>query len=161
MQRVRTENTQLRLAERRIAMDETQKVYWIDMDTRERNTLVAKEVMGYTISRFKFEHDGVVEDCVVWVDPNGYVHNPKPYSTNIKFAWELVDELWKYDLRICLDEDLDHVDYSKGIKSKVSYAKYWGGQHIGHVGNSCARTVSEAICLASLRAMGLDVVTCH
>lgn len=59
----------------------------------ELDDLVAERACGFVIDRFTFEYDGMFKKCRVWVDNEGKKHNPKPYSTDIAAAWEVVEKM--------------------------------------------------------------------
>jgi len=85
------------------------------------DTQVAKEVMG-------------IDDIMV---------EPKPYSTDLKCAWEVVDKLRGSKMSFSLTS----TDTSKWL-AKV---EFWG---IDRVEFAVAETVPHAICLVALKAVG-------
>jgi hypothetical protein len=105
---------------------------WSDMSPRERDALVAVNVMGWE----------VVRGTVV---PPGYESWSKPevpsYTTDISAAWEVVEKMDEWIVQRARDGD------------------YWVTVRFGESWylSGWVKSAPEAICLAALKAVGVDV----
>jgi hypothetical protein len=63
-----------------------------ELTSEELNTLVAEKVMGYTIDHSTVDYDGLRMRCEVW-HREGKTFNPAPYSTDLKAAWSVAEEI--------------------------------------------------------------------
>ncbi len=109
---------------------------------RELDALVAERVMGYTVRRGPgANYDGMLLPWEVW-DRDGKSWNPIKYSADIAAAWQVIEKLADRDPMIAI----------------------WGYED-GTAGWFCdfegikdhARTAPHAICLAALKAVGVDL----
>lgn len=159
-------------------MSETIK--WADLTELQRSALVAEKVLGWQWIAYDY-HDSSMKGQL-WLLPDGEsVTNLRPgewtsyleeeqiypdgspfplprqdnrhlpvwlphYSTNIEDAWEVVEHMKKRASMIYLP-DLD---------SQIAQASIWANSEF-HLG--CATTMPEAICIAALKAVGLQVET--
>lgn len=111
----------------------------------ELDALVAFQVMGW-----KFGHGDDVGP--VWTGPNGewppMDHAPPPYSTEIQWAWQVVEKLVKEKL---------YVDVGNG---KNPSGPYWvcrideADPEGERIWQAYAKTPALAICLAALKSVG-------
>lgn len=120
---------------------------WSELSAKERNELVATKVVGWT----RGEHLGLKR--MVWRYPEGQVidgfdwQNEVPrFSEEIAAAWEVVEKLRRERMNISVvsDEDggwnVEMWDYNNRQSKEVF-----------------ADTAPEAICLAALRACGVEI----
>lgn len=117
---------------------------WGEMSERERDALVAERVMGWV----DFWPDGTTDMAY---PPNEQVMGieaeraPIPhYSTDIAAAWQVA-------------EKLDHDYYDVHIQNTPGLGDEWCVKLTGLEHSVCANTLPEAICLAALKAHGIEV----
>jgi hypothetical protein len=124
---------------------------------RELDALVAEKVMGWHVERFKFEYDGHISDSMVWItDPKrkddppyerqDVTINPKPYSTDMSAAWEVVEKLI---------EKWESVSIRSNEKGSWEfYFSTWGFQKPNPFRfESAWLSAPHSICLAALTAL--------
>lgn len=114
---------------------------------RKIDALVAEHVMGFKIEGDRIKDKGVYDECGNWY-PTYVPH----YSTNIAAAWEVWDELHSI---ACEKYQSDRAEIILG------YGRYFD------ISIKClkesqilcmeADTASLAICLAALKAKGVEV----
>lgn len=110
----------------------------------EMDDAVAERVFGYVIDRFVFEYDGFFKECRVWVDKDGKKHNPKPYSTDIDAAWEVVEKM----------RELGHFDCGSPYRCGQRVIGAWWARFGSNLADPCtAYTAPLAICRAALKAV--------
>lgn len=143
---------------------------WSEMTPRERDALVAEKVMGHKLVDIR-EAESIARevwktqpDCQVFLagfhahqEDGGFYFDGwsvQHYTTDIAHAWEVVEQL--------VDEKRQvEVTWENGASSAYS-TLFWtcsttepyGYENIAH---HHADTAPEAICLAALRAKGVDV----
>jgi hypothetical protein len=124
---------------------------WSEMKPRERDALVAKHVM-IAIPE-KSEYGIYVNDAGNPISYDGwrigntwYMHIPF-YTTDISAAWEVVEKMVADGWEPHIDYDVNHSGIWEVCFGHMSFdAEY----HIG-------KSITEEICLAALRAVGVDV----
>lgn len=147
------------------------KVKWLDLTRFERDILVEESVMGLCVHQWEAVH----EDDSSW-EPDWQVRCVKcgketsgaygnlrpvsgkanPYTTDIAWAWEVVEKLGA--------KSLNAVAHKVGFAT-FTMARYpsgdWRASLVGHgaVAAAIAPTAPEAICIAALRACGVEVET--
>ena len=116
---------------------------------RELDALVAEKVMGYARKR---------DDCnTYWVDADGFEpSHSHDYSTDIAAAWELLDTISRRE----------HLTTSYSVQFDDKSGKFlviiqdWyrsSGMMKGSYPSEYTDTAPHAICLAALRACGMDI----
>ena len=115
---------------------------WSEMDARERHALVAEKVMGW--------HEGMTRDeWPHWFsDEDGAAHMRAPsYTTEIGPAWQVVEKMEAegFDYYIGNDE----VSFDRGDHMEPDY-------RCGGAFYDSGKT-PESICLAALRAKGVEI----
>ena len=127
---------------------------------RELDALIAEKVMGWTDVHL---HDGTAKDTKLttlfygeWVGRprgEGALRRVLPYSTDIAAAWEVVEKMrasYSFQLQVPrLPLAGDVFDWSAVFFVRRT-PEEWGAFH-------SASTAPHAICLAALRAVGVDV----
>lgn len=125
---------------------------WSEMTVRERDAMVHQHVFGF--------------DMVGFVTPKGYARNSwvkeeenrttwidvPEYSTDISAAWEIVERLDAQRIRLSMSR------FYNGIITGVPTC--WGVDFSGDDAEWCgteAQTAPEAICIAALKAVGVEV----
>lgn len=139
----------------------SERVTWGNLSARERDALVAERVMGWV-------KDGGRRGF--WFDPadpklfyaSGYTHDGSDYdfpdfcpTTDIAAAWEVVEKLVELGMypdlistgdpvawRCVVDKYIEDVDTDEALEWPRS---------------AVAATAPEAICIAALRAVGVEV----
>lgn len=113
------------------------------MDLRKLDTLVAEKVMGWN----QLEHMGLKR--IIWKpgysDDVAWFNDPPRYSTDIAAAWEVFEaseKEWRMDI---ISRDSDNRD------------GWIVGSYDPDRVISKGRTAPLAICLAALKAKGVDV----
>lgn len=110
---------------------------------RELELLIAVNVMGFKI--LSHWEPGVIKHVIdehqCEVDAG---HFPKPYSTSIADAWEVVDALWDRDWHLKLER--------VGVHWECSFMHEI--QDVGTEKIEIAIEAPHAICLAALAAVG-------
>lgn len=144
---------------------------WDEMDSRSKDALVATEVMGSDM-RHEWDNDGWCEDCgaqetrfaqMYW-DQNPWHQkkhprpvetrcNGKPYSTDIGYAWEVVEKMEADGWRFVLHNGVQHPEYTHRADFHDDVRPFVPDGH--HVAGGVS--APEAICLAALRAKGIDL----
>lgn len=118
-------------------------VEWAEMSARERDALVAQKVMGEIVTWRTATVGGVERK---WPTEHGIMC--RYYTTDIAAAWEVVERMeqlgWRFDLStyqaftMMTGVDFEHIT-SDGLAEAT------------------CETAPEAICVAALRAVGVDV----
>jgi hypothetical protein len=116
---------------------------WIDMTPRERGALIADKVMGW-----KWLEDIDDEYSVFATDDNPYNnrvvgHNFCP-DESILYAWEVLEHMREQGCWVAVSD----------ARNKYKAVFMWSEPKLGE---AFAKTAPEAICLAALRAVGVDV----
>jgi len=127
---------------------------WTEMTPRERDALVAEKVFGNKVSWFSLhvnslgyeenlpDKDG---DCPMQLMlADGEWSTIPKYTTDISAAWEVMEKMRKSGCLVSVHNVFG------GYRSTVvphEHDAFWGD----------APTAPEAICLAALRAVGVDV----
>lgn len=113
---------------------------WSEMSPRERDALVAEKVMGFTKPSLGW---GFHE-----LESGSYVNYPLPhYTTDISEVWEVVDKLKKK--RVFINMGFSPISNRYAVNfSTVTVMKD---------SNGYAPTAPEAICLAALKAVGVEI----
>lgn len=146
---------------------------WSEMSTEERDAMVAEKVMGYS-ERFDVSQARSLKSAKIWriafknkpqvyLDIGSYksfvtrdgtkiscgephsVHFPKSFSTSISSAFEVAEKLkseWQFAVA--------------WIENKGKWQAGFWKDHVTHF-ESESDTASEAICLAALKAVGVEV----
>lgn len=113
-----------------------------DMTNREINALVAEHVLNLPLDKGKEDKD--VPCIIIGVNPYTIRSIPQ-YSTDISEAWKVVEKLYEEDLII----ELENGDFSDGGEGWYC--------HVPEPNiNQFAETAPMAICLAALKAKGID-----
>ncbi|WP_206922906.1 BC1872 family protein [Alicyclobacillus suci] len=116
---------------------------WATMTQRQRDALVAEQVMGYQV----VSYDGLLvswdggDDIWSGVNRGGV----PSYTTDISAAWEVVEQL-----RTRFYVDIELSEPALGVTVGLSDAD-------GQVECTTCASAPEAISLAALRAKGVDV----
>lgn len=107
---------------------------------RELDALIAEEVMGYNVMRTEWDaHEIYTEQARSAVPcPN--------YSASIEAAWQVVQKLSKegWHFRIEIDADGELFSVSLFRNERDGQSEIWAGN------------APEAICLAALKALGVE-----
>ncbi len=109
---------------------------WEELTPRQRDALVAEKVMGW--------HDIVERDMYAYgVTPDGPSAVVRNYTTDIAAAWQVVEYMAQRHatIEITVTDVLTHVAIGLLRPKAVAYSK----------------EAPEAICLAALRAKGIEV----
>lgn len=142
---------------------------WDDMTPRERDALIAEEVMG--LSPLDDElcsgrvvnthwHGRVCHECDTYhVDePDEFEtrHHYPNFTTGIEAAWQVVEHFYTegHNIELCMDPNMEPPN------DTVPHVCTIRGTENGHHGTVMGKShegVAEAICLAALRAKGVDV----
>ncbi len=114
----------------------------------ELDALVAEKDMGYTILRGDgMVYDGMPLPWVVFQGANGKKHNPISFSTDIAAAFQVVDAMRK---QYGFDA---HNNFLLTCDAKGWYCEFPAPKWE----DAIAETESLAICLAALKAVGVEV----
>ena len=119
------------------------------MNLREIDRLVAEKVMGWEEVK---ENDFIKRPDVDFIGkaPDRFCEDAwsilPNYSTDISDAWEVVEQLREKELYVDIDTFAEHYDV------RVVSGPY-------EVGHSLSETAPLAICLAALKAVGIEVKT--
>ena len=107
---------------------------------RELDALIAEKVMGW---KFIKKHS--------WLRPNGVKHILHPFSRSFENAWAVVEKMqsFGYTFEIC--------DYGDTKEYGVEFHKYVGGDIEWERYSVANKDVKIAICLAALKAKGIEV----
>lgn len=118
----------------------------------ELDALVAETVMGSTLSRWPvLQFDGTAKEELVFWDGPKMMRLP-PYSTDIAAAWEVVEN---FVAKLAFSGENGFVlDYSCGSWTATFRHSI---SEFGKSVESLADTAPHAICLAALKAVGVDV----
>jgi hypothetical protein len=113
------------------------KIKWSELSPRERDALVAEKVMGFNKSDLDFMGE-------IHVEKDG-IHRELPhYTTDIAAAWEVVEKLNCQGYRVeivCGSQGDTYVTFViGGIRCRVD-----------------CYNLKEAICLAALKAVGVEI----
>ena len=131
-------------------MTESQKgpVKWAELSARERDALVAREVLGYT--------DYWPEGAAMNMERVPY------YTTDIAAAWEVVEKMRERGLLVEVGNRAQSVGVGKGWYAFAVSPDYEACDECGAPYDpdySVGATAPEAICIAALRACGVEVET--
>lgn len=119
-------------------------VKWADLSARERDALVAERVEGLDVT--VKEHAGGVK--VAWVSRTGEVEVMLPcYTKAITAAWHVVEGMQERDLCPLIN----------GYAGGPWTVEFWPEVGLDALGVAEAATAPEAICIAALRAVGVEV----
>jgi len=113
---------------------------------RELDALVAEKVMGFEVGIYE-SYRGITGISYVCKDkyPSGEFDLPN-YSTDIKAAWEVVEKF--------SDESFELDHFCDGVWT----CKFrWVDDEGESEAEAKAKTAPRAICLAALKAMGVEV----
>jgi hypothetical protein len=123
------------------------KMKWDEMSPRERDALIAEKVMGYEVI-------DVLKQGITHMD-NGtkrWIKNPN-YSTKIADAWQVVEKLkQKHDFVTIVWGD---GTWGCHIATMLPPNDEW--EYDSNEWVADAPTAPEAICKASLLAMGVEI----
>jgi len=125
---------------------------------RELDMLIAEKVFGRErmLARFGFEHG---EPEYHWGYPMGH-DRADHYSTNISAAWKVVEKLcnWDVDDNMLVLEG-QGPDIEKKELPDGEAQQWWKADIAGIAGHNVgeADTAPLAICLAALRAVGVQI----
>ena len=126
---------------------------------RELDALVAEKVMGWQEFPYLILSDDRLSYC-----PPGPVHistvrEVPPYSTSIAAAWEVVEKLRAMNSTLELYSPGALVNDEMGIHAVEWQAtfKSWEEPWGPHGPSVEAQTAPHAICLAALKAVGVEV----
>jgi len=121
----------------------SEPINWASLSPRERDALVAERVMG--LSKSDARQAGL--NCPTcgydgqWSSGANWRTLVPQYSTDIATAWQVVEKLKeKYEFQLLLD----HGQWSFSVFRGDKFTVY-------------GSTVPEVICLAALRAVGVEV----
>lgn len=118
----------------------TETIKWSELSARERDELVALKVMGWRKDHgWDYFADGLT--IRTWKESSFKRFQP---STDISAAWEVVEELSARGLYLDIDTHPDF--YLVDVQRRNNVVAY-----------SVATTAPEAICLAALKAVGVDI----
>lgn len=113
------------------------KYNWNEMSPRERDALVAEKVMGNDYNDPKYFNSSN-NNIRVWDD------DLPRYTTDIAAAWEVVEKL-RPDI----------------LLNVQPYGDFWHCKaftvHMHELAHTRAKSAPEAICLAALRAKGVEI----
>lgn len=126
---------------------------FLSLSPRERDALVAENVMGFLRKKELIKSlNGEEFLADVWIDDdNESWLKPDPYTTHILFAWEVVEKMKELPGRY-YKIDYIQIDWCpKDEKWMVS----WVDNHESTRGDSCANTAPLAISIAALKAKGV------
>ena len=123
------------------------------MTDRELDTLVAEKVMGVDLSPVEHKAwDGrlsFVPGAIAWCTDWTESPEPEPFSTSIEAAWEVVEKLTMHSIQIRIN---------KHDASDITWWEvYIHRDFTGEEYRAYADTASRAICLAALKAVGVEV----
>ena len=126
---------------------------------RELDALVAEKVMGWVLNRHEFGSElpgGPLKSLGIAPDGSHIMGLPH-FSTNISAAWEVVERLdalgYWFQGRTRFDNEGEHDDGCwAGFTPHLTTG--WNGQP-DHYTN--APSMPHAICLAALKAVGIDI----
>ena len=126
---------------------------------REIDRLVADKVMGSKYADHEYTHNGKREDregissyfCITCGNPAGY-HSWPSYSTDIAAAWLVVEKMRRDGWRVTIRS-------LKFPARETELWEVWLHEDLKFAARGAARgqSVAEAICLAALKAVGVDV----
>lgn len=105
---------------------------WDDMETRERDALVAEEVMGIDVApkgEFRSSHS----------DPGIHRTNVPNFTTDISAAWEVVEKMYHSKDGLNFSDELHLMAKGQTKPPLIFFVS------------------PERICLAALRAKGIDI----
>lgn len=136
---------------------------WSEMTPRERDALVAEKVMGLNKEDYYSDYDKLSSQKQNVISRGqGWFPEPlKNYSTDIKAAWEVVEKLtsekWLAFKVLQRPSRADANEaWTKGLKAVVEII--FGGQGVnGPPLTVKASSAPEAICLAALRVVGVEI----
>jgi hypothetical protein len=144
-------------------MTDKKKYKWSTMTSRERDALVAEKVIGFPDVTILPGLGPVYNFTGCQGMPRCHVKN---YTTDIAAAWEVIEHLTK-DKRFNINPATDgllftwHVEQQINDERKSNYYvrfEFDGIKYDNHSsGDGHADTAPEAICLAALRAVGIDI----
>lgn len=109
---------------------------------RDLDALVAERVMGFLPPG----------PGMWWTHPDNPLARyggPREYSTDIAAAWQVVERLHGVGDLLSLDYGKFHLDLWDDL--------HWQARFRDSEVHACARTAPHAICLAALRAVGVEV----
>lgn len=110
---------------------------------RELDALVAEKVMGWVIGSDHISHDGIGFS-------RQYLDIALPrFSTDIFAAWKVVEKLHSLGFKIGVDAQTN--SYSACVVATLEKGIY------KVVANEVKETAPHAICLAALKAVGVEV----
>lgn len=113
------------------------------MTDRELDALVAEKVMGWK----RHPSVGVWYPLNLHPLQNVYGHVLPPYSTSIVAAWEVVEKIGeKYAIELHWRESMWNCSIEEGDEVTAHY-----------IATAESRNASKAICLAALKAVGVEV----
>lgn len=106
----------------------SEPIQWAELTLAQQNRLIVEKVLGYDVSQLLERFDLL------------------PYSQSMNAAWTLVDYLRKKGLDT-------HIASSPLLYAVVILERRAGGQNFA----ASAESAPEAICIAALRARGVEV----
>jgi hypothetical protein len=141
------------------------RVSWKALSPRERDALVAERVMGWRRYRSSYHpcyallsadllRDGAMVDqgAEVPAEPCRDAYGRVPhYTTDIAAAWEVVEQ-FKAD-GVWFSIESNAVEWEADIRTVVND----DDEQVIRLGVGYAMTAPEAICIAALRACGVEV----
>lgn len=101
--------------------------------SREIDMLVAEKVMGW-------KKPALTNDCYIRSDCKCQI--PSPYTTDIRFAWEVVEKMREDGYRFFISTTRNRVDAWNRIDKKKSRS---------------SDSIPMSICLVALRCFGVEV----
>lgn len=122
---------------------------------RELDALIAEKVMGYKRIDFKdLKHLENEDSPHIWVDPDGFKHGcSPPFSTSIEAAWEVVEKLQSnggFVFEFKSSEKFVQAVFNHLLPTPETL---WRGSTVW----TEKVTAPHAICLAALKALGVEV----
>lgn len=126
------------------------KLKWDEMSVRDRDALVMEKVFGWKQTSTSCRCGA----SIAWMKPRetgawemaGCVCHHKPsVTTEIAAAWQVVMEMRSdvWDMVFEIDEHMWRCSFKRPFHR--------------HIGKAVEKTAPEAICLAALRAVGVDI----
>lgn len=121
------------------------EIDWNKLLANERNALVAEAVMGKKIYTDQFFRGGTTKETVRHLGIEGdTMRHIQPYSWDISSAWQVIEKMrengWEVD-----------------IDSRANKRWFCRFMSDGPDRDATADAAPEAICLAALRALGVNI----
>jgi Phage ABA sandwich domain len=137
------------------------KVKWSELTSEQRDRLVAEKVMGWTEQTCEGTSLDMLEGPGEWQcsicgfqarysDPIEHIALPPRYSTDMNVTWQIVEKMVTRQSY----HDIDYEWSGPLFGCPCWYVKINDGGHYSWI---MADTAQDAICIASLRAVGIEV----